>query len=49
MQALFGVDAALPYAARCQALLNAGVALWGCDRLSVSGLGVWTVPLSATV
>jgi len=28
MQALFGIDAALPYAARCQALLNAGVALW---------------------
>lgn len=28
MQALFGVDATLPYAARCQALLNAGVALW---------------------
>lgn len=28
MQALFGVDAALPYTARCQALLQAGVALW---------------------
>ncbi len=28
MQALFGVDANLPYAERCQALQQAGVALW---------------------
>ncbi len=28
MQALFGVDANLPYAQRCQALQQAGVALW---------------------
>ncbi len=28
MQALFGVEAALLYVARCQALLDAGIALW---------------------